>query len=316
MTTSTRLNGIGSALLPVAAALTLSILLLGERAQAQASVERGDPYPSAEAAPLSALTLANFFSEGWTQPWAKRERADGTPDMALLKVTTNFLERELRLDYSRTADVKHSRFSDINLINGLIAYGLDRRFMIEAITNYQWNEPLIGAGVSGAGGGALVRFQLVDTELSSYALQVRASQPNRSIGQTQTSVQYALAAFNDLYPIVGLSRVGLYYSVVYETLLGNHARGARQSDIAYDVSLAKTWTDPRTPVFGNFTTFLEAFATTDLDGTTKGHTPTTLTPGVRFWFYPENSLTLGVDLPVSHPNPFGEVYRVTYILNF
>ncbi len=265
---------------------------------------------------LSDLTLGNFFSEGWSQPWAKRERADGTPDMALLKVTTNFLERELRLDYAGTTGIKNSKYSDTDFLNGLIAYGLNRRLMLEVISNYQWNTPVKGTGVSGSGGGAMARFQLVDTEQSSYAIQFRLGAPNQSIGQTQTSRQFGLAGFNDLSPLVGLTRSGLYYSLVYETLVGKHANGARESDIAYDVSIAKTWTGARTPVFGSFTTFLEALATTDLDGTNSGHTAATLTPGVRFWFYPENSLMLGVDVPVSGPHPYDDVFRATYILNF
>jgi hypothetical protein len=295
----------------------LAIFILVTAATAQEPrVKSADSYSGASEVALSDLTLGNFFSEGWTQPWAKRERASGTPDMALLKVTTNFLERELRLDYTHTADVKKSRFQSQDMINGLIAYGLDRRIMVEVISNYQWNTPRTGAGVSGAGGGGLVRFALVDTELNSIAYQVRVAEPNRSIGQTQTSLQNALAGFTDMYPLLGLYRVGLYYSVVYESLIGTRAKGTRASDIAYDVSLAKTWTPPSTPILGNFTTFLEAFATTDLDGATEGHTPVTLTPGVRFWFYPENSFTFGVDIPVTHPKPFANVFRATYILNF
>jgi hypothetical protein len=301
----------------VAVALAATIALASGAALAQEPRPKsGDGYSGASEVALSDLTLSNFFSEGWTQPWAKRERASGTPDMALLKVTTNFLERELRLDYAHTANVKHSRFQSTDFINGLIAYGLDRRIMLEVITNYQWNTPRTGAGVSGAGGGGLVRFQLADTELNSIAFQTRVSEPNRSIGQTQTSIQNGLAGFADMYPLLGLPRVGFYYSLVYEYLYGNHVRGARTNDIAYDVSVAKTWTPRDTPFFGNFTTFLEAFATTDLNGTTVGHTATTLTPGVRFWFYPENSFTFGVDVPVTHPYPFGNVFRATYILNF
>jgi hypothetical protein len=265
---------------------------------------------------LSDLTLENFFSEGWTQPWAKRERADGTPDMALLKVTTNFLERELRLDYARTNDLHGSKYRGTDFLNGLIAYGLDRRVMVEVISNYQWNSAFKGAGVSGAGGGGLVRLQLVDTELSSYSMQFRLGEPNQSIGQTQTSRQISAAAFNDLNALAGLYRTGLYYSVTYESLVGKHASGARESDIAYDVSLATTLTERRTPVFGNLTPFLEAYATTDLDGSKSGHTVATVTPGMRFWFYPENSLTVGGDIPVSGPHPYGGVFRVTYILNF
>ena len=34
---------------------------------------------------LSDLTLLNFFSAGWSEDWAKRHRATGTPDFALLR---------------------------------------------------------------------------------------------------------------------------------------------------------------------------------------------------------------------------------------
>ena len=295
----------------------LSIVLLAAvpaKAEQRSPQEPGGGY-EASGTELSDLTLFNFFSEGWHQPWVKYERASGTPDMALLKVSTNFLERELRLDYARTVDVKKSRFRDTDFANGLVAYALDRRFMVEAVTNYQWNTPRTGAGVSGAGGAAIVRFQLIETQVFSDAFQIRVSEPNRSIGVTQTSVQYVWAGYNDLYPL-GLYRTGLYYSAVYETLYGTHAKGARESDIAYDISLAKTWTPKPTPIIGNLTTFLEAFATTDLDGGNRGHTVFTMTPGVRFWFFPENSLMLGVDIPVSHPYSFDKVFRATYILNF
>lgn len=86
--------------------------------------------------------------------------------------------------------------------------------------------------------------------------------------------------------------------------------------MSYDVSLARTWTDPSRYPVGNITSFLELFATTNLNGSDKYHTTVTLTPGFRFWFAHENSLTLGADLPVSQPHGFGQVFRVTYILNF
>jgi hypothetical protein len=310
------LDGRAPACAGAAACRFAALVLAPLAAWAVSAGARAQEYGTSSGQPLSDLTLGNFFSEGWTQPWAKRERADGTPDMALLKVTTNFLERELRLDYARTNDLHGSKYRTTDFLNGLIAYGIDRRLMLEVISNYQWNSAFKGAGVSGAGGGGLVRFQLVDTELSSYSMQFRINEPNQSIGQTQTSRQISLAAFNDLNALAGLYRTGLYYSVTYESLVGKHASGARESDIAYDVSLATTLTGRSTPVFGNLTPFLEAYATTDLDGSKSGHTVATVTPGMRFWFYPENSLTVGGDIPVSGPHPYGGVFRVTYILNF
>jgi hypothetical protein len=268
----------------------------------------------------SDLTLANFFSDGWSQDWVKRARRGRTPDMALLRVTTNFLEREVRLDYAYTRQVKNSSKVDhTQFLNGLIAYGLNRRLMIEVISNYQWNEPPSGstaAKANGAGAAALTRLQLADTYDQCYGFQVRVSAPNRGIGQTATTVSPSLAGFQDLQVLLGLDRVGLYESVTYDSLDGPHAAGARTQSVSYDVALAKTWTSGEAFPVGNLTSFVELFSTTDLNGARKDHTGVTLTPGVRFWFAHENSLTLGVDLPVSQPHPFGEVFRVTYILTF
>src|SRR5579862_4859072 len=266
-------------------------------------------------AELSDLTLLNFFTEGWSDPWAHRHRK--TPDMALLRVTTNFLEREFRFDYQGTHHVdRNKKVQRTDFVDGLIAYGLDRRLMIEVIANYQWNHHDRSLIVDGPGAAILARFQLVDTEESSYAFQFRASAPNKSIGQTASTLSPTLTGWQDLDAAIGLDRVGVYYSVTWDNLHGPVADGTRTNSLGYDLTLAKTWTDPKTPGMGNFTTFLELFATTDLDGQTTHHTALSLTPGFRFWIVPENSLTLGVDFPVSYPHPYSEVFRVTYILNF
>ena len=282
-----------------------------------AEVPSGVLLPEGEAAPqhLSDLTIANFFTEGWNQPWAKRKRY--TPDMALLKVTTNFLEREFRFDYVLTNVANSATLDTTDMINGLIAYGLNRRLMIEVISNYQWNNPIRGDTKSGAGGGFLARFQLVDTDTASYSFQTRISPANKGIGATQTSLQFALAGWQDMHAVVAaLGRFGLYYSFQYENLLGSHAPGVMENDISYDISFAETWTQPTTAVFGNFTTFVEFFGQSSLDGANSGKTNITITPGFRFWFIPENSLSFGVDLPISSKPAVHSVVRATYIMNF
>ena len=264
---------------------------------------------------LSDLSLGNFFSAGWDQTWQKWRRS--TPDMALLRVTTNFLEREFRLDYVLTDAANNPNLDQSDLANGLMAYGLNRRLMIEVIANYQWNVAPSGTTISGAGEGFLARFQLVENATQSYSFQARVSPPNKGLGQTQTSLTYALAGWQDMHALLpALGRFGLYYSLQYENLVGPHKVGAAQNDVSYDVSVAETWTAPSTPVFGNFTTFLEAFGTTILDGANSGKTTVSLTPGIRFWFIPENSFSFGVDLPVTKAPAFHSVFRATYILNF
>jgi len=269
----------------------------------------------AKAAPMSDLSITNFFSEGWNQEWHKWRHF--TPDMALLRVTTNFLERELRADYANTSIAGSATQDSTDFANVLMAYALNRRLMLEIIGNYQWNDPVAGTPVSGSGAGLLARFQLVENADQSYSVQARVSPPNKGIGQTQTSLTFALAGWQDVHAWApALGRFGLYFSFQYEDLLGPHRAGQMQHDVSYDVSIAETWTSPSTPVFGNLTTFLEAFGQTALDGASSGKTNVTLTPGVRFWFIPENSISLGVDFPVSHAPAIHTVYRATYILNF
>lgn len=261
------------------------------------------------------LTLFNFFTEGWDLPWIHRHRK--TPDMALLRVTTNFLERELRLDYQGTRHInKNAKVERTDFADALIAYGLDRRLMVEVIASYQWNHKDGTNIVDGSTAAILARFQIVDTEESSFCFQMRALAPNRGIGQTTTTLSPTFAGWQDLDAALGLDRVGFYYSLGWDNLSGPIGVGVKTNTLNYDISLAKTWTDPRTSVFGNLTTFLELFAATDLNGQTPHHTAVSLTPGIRFWFVPDNSLTFGIDFPVSYPHPNSEVYRLTYILNF
>jgi len=273
------------------------------------------PPEHAQTRHLSDLTLGNFFTEGWDQDWSKWRHY--TPDMALLRVTTNFLEREFRADYVKT-DVANSATTDsTDFLNMLIAYAVNRRLMLEIIGNYQWNDRTNGTEVSGSGAAFLARFQLIETADASYSFQARVSAPNKGIGGTQTSLQFGLAGWQDVHSWVpALGKFGLYYSFQYENLLGNPAATATKNDISYDVSFAETWTTPTTKFFGNFTTFLEFFGQTFLDGANSGKTNVTVTPGFRFWFIPENSISFGVDFPVSSKPAVHEVYRATYILNF
>jgi hypothetical protein len=265
--------------------------------------------------PLPNLTLLNFFTEGWTEPWEHRHRY--TPDMALLRVTTNFMERELRFDYVYTNVAGNPKLDNTQMGDVLIAYGLDRRLMVEVIANYQWNVAPNGSSTNGGDGSFYARLQLVDTPGQSYAFQMKLVPQNKGLAQTQTTLGYVLAGWQDVHEIVpALGRCGLYYSFEYDNLQGLAKAGVTRNSISYDLSLAETWTPAATPIFGNLTTFVEAYATTPMDGTSNGKTSFWLTPAIRFWFVPDNSLTFGVDLEVSRYATSPEVYRFNYIYNF
>ncbi|HTP26056.1 MAG TPA: hypothetical protein VMK12_10405 [Anaeromyxobacteraceae bacterium] len=252
--------------------------------------------------------------------------------MALQRVTTNFLEREFRTDYSRALWWNRPGKRAADILRGLIAYGLNRRLMIEVVTQYQWNEMIGRAHAThGATGQAVARLQLVDTPTSSHAFQVGVTWPNTGTGDNFTSITPVFAGWFDVQNwIPALDRVGLYYSIALNTVvpgIGLMKNGQVQNQLNYDLTFAKTWTGRDFPVFRNLTTFLETYATSTLDGYLT--TFVELTPGIRFWFLPAHSVIFGMDIPMNHPlvnkssafefqpNPYYNfIYRFTYILNF
>ncbi len=296
-----------SSALAAAVKITGAVLWLAAgsvRAQAQSTPDAG----------LSNLTLGNFFSEGWDQNWAKRPNPDGAPDMALLRVQTNFLEREFRTDFYTQQDLNSPKNRTIDFGDALIAYGLNRRFMVSVTTNYQATNSRVNNDADASSGALGLRMQLVDIPGSSYAFNVKVTTPAKSLGNDLTTVNYNVAGWEDLTPY-GLPKFGLYFSAGFDNFVGPHPIGTKSSDAAYDVSLAKTWTEP-TATLGNFTTFAELFGTTDTSGSTSGKTVVTLTPGIRTGIGHNQILMAGVDLPVSHPRPYNEGLRITYIINF
>jgi hypothetical protein len=263
----------------------------------------------------SDLTLSNFFSEGWDQPYEKRVTPGGAPDMSLFHVTTNFLEREVRFDYYSQRNTAGDGTKDVQFLDGLIAYSFDRRFMLEAVTQYEWkNARDGGTDVSGLAGAYVARLQLVDVPGASYDFNFRATTPSDGLKNKQTTLSPAFGGWNDLTPL-GLKRVGLYYSIQDDTYAGPAKAGSKHNDLAYAISLAKTWTDPKTPFFGNFTTFAEFYGTTILDGSDET-TALDVTPGIRFTLGHGNVIMAGVDLPLTNPHNFAATYRLTYIVNF
>jgi hypothetical protein len=271
------------------------------------------------------LTLGNFFSAGWDDEWAKQVRDTGTPNLALLRVQTNFMEREYRANYYLQDDIASTKTRSLTDLDMLIAWSFNRRLMIEVTGAYQWTDPRTG-GVEENGGtpGLVTRFQLIDTESSSYSFNFKVAAPNQELGITQTTISYGVAGFEDMAYWLGLKKVGLYYSFLFDSLTGPGAAGAKHTDVGYDVTLAKTITDPDTPFFGTLTFFVENYAQTDLDGSTDGRTLVTVTPGVRFNLGKCGSLNIGkdnwvmfgTDIPISDYKPWAAIYRFTYIKNF
>ena len=276
--------------------------------------KEGDPAP---------LYLCDFFSTGWDEDFTRRDSEGRAPDLALLRVQTNFMERELRVNYFYQNNIHNGKQENLTNLDYFIAYAFNRRFMLEVVGNEQWVDNVKPPDVSGADARFVGRFQLISTPDSSYSFNFQAAAPDNGIGQHQTTLSYGLAGFEDLTPH-GLYRVGLYGSVLFDSLAGPHAAGAKLDDVQYDITIAKTLTPPKMPYIGNFTLYVENFAQTDLDGSNAGHTVVTVTPGFRFNLGKVPCLKLGidnwilggVDIPLSGPPPYDAIYRFSYIKNF
>lgn len=286
------------------------------RAGAVSGIDKGGDPPD--------LTLGNFFSAGWDEDFTRRSSEGRAPDLALLRVQTNFMEREVRVNYFLEDNLKSKTQQNVQDVDAFIAYAFDRRFMLEVFSNYEWVDARTGHDTDGPAAQLVGRVQLVSTAESSYTFNFRFVAPDRGIGQTQTTFSYGLAGFEDLTEWLGLYRVGLYYSALFDSLAGPGAAGATQNDVAYDITIAKTLTRPDTPFVGNFTVFVENYAQTNLDGDNAGRTLVTVTPGVRFNLGKlpgvklglDNWVMGGVDIPVAGPHPWDATYRLTYIKNF
>jgi hypothetical protein len=282
-----------------------SIAIAGERTAA--SIE----YAKLE---LADLTFSNFLSTGWNEPWTRRPRGDGTPDMSLLRVQTNFLAQLYRMDYLHQENSSHASVGASDSLSGTLEYAFNRRLMLALIGNYGWLDSRSGPDLYGATGGAFARVHLVDTSTDSLATTFRVGIPNHELGEKDITLSLSVAGWHDLATL-GLKRVGLYYHMQEEMLAGPIKSGGRRNDFTCAISLAKTWTSPES-LFGNATTFVETYGKTDLDGENRGHTVLTVTPGVRATFAHRHIVMAGVEFPVTNPRPFERIVRLTYICNF
>jgi hypothetical protein len=313
----------------------------GARAQDSSSTPNAMPHnPTTQFAPSDAgclepqghtggetpqdLTLWNFFAAGWDEEFTRRESEGRAPDLALLRVQTNFMEREVRVNYFHQHNINNARRENLDSLDAFIAYAFNRRFMVEVLANHSCVDARDKIpDFDGTQARLVGRVQLISTADSSYTFNFQAISPNRGLGDKQTTFSYGFAGFEDLTRF-GLYRVGFYSSILFDSLAGTHAVGAKENDVQYVLTLAKTLTDPKTPFIGNFTLFLENFFQTDLDGAHSGTTLVSLTPGVRFnlgkipgvKFGIDNWLMFGVDIPVSGPRPWDATFRFTYIKNF
>jgi hypothetical protein len=287
--------------------IILTLILTAGRGLAGTPEINQNPAP-----PPGDLTLSNFFTAGWDQPYSFRSSLpDGAPDLPLFTLVTNFLARVSRTDYFYQGDLGKSPIKDVQFLDEYIDYAFNQRFMLSVFGNYTGIDHRDGPYQAGGAAGAQLRFQLVDTPTDSDALNFRVDSPDQGLGDHTTKLSSSITGWRDLSPL-GAGRLGLYYDVIDEAYAGSAPGGMTRNDLAYGTALAKTWTKPTDPV-ANLSTFVEVSAATTLNGTERNRTQVNATPGVQFVIGGRNVLMFGVDFPLTHPSDTRNVYRVTYI---
>ena len=192
---------------------------------------------------LSDLTIGNFFSDGWNDNYALRQRDTGTPDYPLLRVQTNELLRLFRGNFYEQSNLNNATRK--NLVNGdaFVDWAFNRRFMIELDGAYQWIDNRTTPAISGGNSYIMGRFKLVDTESSEISFFAKVITPNPSISVFDTQFTYGLTGFEDLSYWFCCDRVGLYYSFAFDNLAGPAAVGGA-SGITSNTTLASPKRSP------------------------------------------------------------------------
>ncbi len=269
-----------------------------------------------QAGSVTDLTLDNFFSESWEQPFARRDRGNETPELQLPRVQDASVEQLLRLHYELEDERRAFSYESIHYLEADVYLALNRRLMMGLAFEYEWVEPRPGFREREGFAEALVtKLQLVDTAHSSYSFTFDAQAPNTNIGNRQSVLGFGLAGWNDLAPW-GLPKTGLYYSVIEDTFCGPARSDGLRNEIVYSMALARTWNVPGPACVRDFTTFMAVSATSALDGLPKNRTNASITPGVRIDLCGHQALVLGVDLPVTSPRLYEAVYRFSYLYSF
>ena len=207
---------------------------------------------------------------------------------------------------------------------------MNRRFELDLEPLYTWKAGRNGRpSQDGLRWDTGARFQLIDTADTAINFQLRVLTPNSRLDERQTTLGFVFAGFNDLTS-KGLCRMGLYYHFEYQSLLGPRGEepeaeglppGQRPSGrITYSAALAKTLVEPKVPLFGDFTVFVESFGSTDLNGSRSGQTYFSFTPGVRTnltgreekaWW-----LQTGFEIPVTRQRSNDMGFRISLIRDF
>ena len=228
--------------------------------------------------------------------------------MRLFRTRPAFLEREFRLNYRFENNADHGE-ADEHELEPEMHLPFNRRFQIELEPEYTWIDGKHGEpDRDGPTWTARAYLQLVDTECAAMNVQLGVTVPaGGELEEERTRLSVAVARFEDLG-----NQFGLQAHVGHDFLLGHSEPGEPDHELNYAVALTKTLTE-ETPGFEHFTVFVESFGITELNGEHEGRTQLSFVHGARWEVGKDWWVAAGVEVPVTGPRPYDEVFHFAVI---
>lgn len=251
-----------------------------------------------------ALTLANFFSEGWKFSWWEEpeEGPDQSPRFRLLKIPATVFEREVRMNYSFTNNGDKGKL-DEHEWELEFEMPVSRRLLIEVEPRAVAVSPDDGDDHSGTGDTSfLARVMLMETRnttfLSVLDVKFPTGDKEHELGSGKTTISPGLGLWSDLG-----RRFALYGYFGLNIPTGGKTNADPDTTVNYSVALAKTITPKDKPLLGDFTLFTEINGSSGA-GSRHDVTTVSILPGARWNLGHEFWLMPGVEFPLIGRNEF------------
>lgn len=266
--------------------------------------------PPPEIKPKNAdLTLGNFWSAGWNEPFVARSDTGHAARIQLFHTHPAFFVREMRMEYDFFLN-NHNGKADVHEMAMEMEVPWNRRFLTAVDPAYLWRMPENGEGTSGPVWSASAWAQFIDTPSTAANFQLHLLVPEKGdLHQERTHLTSIFACFQDLG-----NRFGLQTHVGLEARFGDNQSGEAHYHVNGSAALTRTFTDEVT-CFSYFTVFVEAFGGMAIDHH-FGRSTFSFLPGMRWEICKSWWIAGGVEVPVTAPHPFDVGFRVAMSKDF
>jgi hypothetical protein len=259
--------------------------------------------------PFRPLLLRTLFTEGWDEPWiAPPSDSDMPVRQGWVNAPDGLFFRNLVWTYQNTGDIPGDRNANLGLFQ--FQSPLSRRLWITLDVPYVTT-------LSGPQGGASfgdfnvgTRVMLRETRRLSIIAGLAARTPT---GQLSTGTGLARLDPNLQFWAHLAGRWSMRGGIGPDIALNNF--DVLPTNLLTNIAIGETITGHDVPIFGDFQYYLVANLRNNLS---VASVPTffSLTPGFRTHLGGEYYLSGGLEIPLTHPYPYGDRLTFFFVKGF